>query len=330
MSAFRPLIPAAALLALIAPAGAMAQTSTAPPVTLPEGALPMGVWVEGVEVSGLSALDARQKILSQLVAARRAPMQVTFRGRVLSIDPDAVGYRADVDSTITTAFRQAPAPGTTVDVPLVESIDRARLRDVLGWRATRVKVAARDAVVFLRGLTPRVRPAVFGYTINVSASAAFLAPKFLEARPATPWALVTTRVRPAVTSIGPVIVISRSQFKLRLYRGAKRIRSYPIAVGQSAYPTPAGNYQVIEKQMHPTWFPPDSPWAAGLGPVPPGAGNPLGTRWIGTSAPGIGMHGTPDSSSVGTAASHGCIRMYIGDVENLYPKVQVGTPVFIR
>ena len=110
----------------------------------------------------------------------------------------------------------------------------------------------------------------------------------------------------------------------------KRIRSYPIAIGQSAYPTPTGNYSVVNKQVNPTWFPPDSPWAAGLGPVPPGPGNPLGTRWIGTSAPGIGMHGTPNSSSIGSMASHGCIRMYISDDENLYPRVEVGTRVFIR
>ena len=87
---------------------------------------------------------------------------------------------------------------------------------------------------------------------------------------------------------------------------------------------------MIQKQVNPTWFPPSSPWAAGLGPVPPGVNNPLGTRWIGTSAPGIGMHGTPMSSSIGTRASHGCIRMYISDVEKLYPLVDIGTPVYIR
>ena len=87
---------------------------------------------------------------------------------------------------------------------------------------------------------------------------------------------------------------------------------------------------MIEKQKNPTWFPPDSPWAAGLGPVPPGVSNPLGTRWIGTSAPAIGMHGTPQSGSIGSRASHGCIRMYIHDAERLYELVDIGTPVYIR
>ena len=75
--------------------------------------------------------------------------------------------------------------------------------------------------------------------------------------------------------------------------------------------------------------PPNSEWAKGLKPVPPGPGNPLGTRWMGISAPGVGMHGTPDAASIGYSASHGCIRMHIPDAEWLFNHVTVGTPVFI-
>ena len=86
---------------------------------------------------------------------------------------------------------------------------------------------------------------------------------------------------------------------------------------------------MVQKQVDPTWLPPNSPWAKGLGPIPPGPGNPLGTRWIGTSAPAVGIHGTPADYSIGTAASHGCIRMHIPDVEKLYDQVEVGTEVDI-
>jgi lipoprotein-anchoring transpeptidase ErfK/SrfK len=86
---------------------------------------------------------------------------------------------------------------------------------------------------------------------------------------------------------------------------------------------------VVNMQRNPTWTPPDSRWAAGLGPVPPGPGNPLGTRWIGISSPGIGIHGTPADSSIGTRASHGCIRMHIPDVERVFSMVSVGTTVRI-
>ena len=328
----------AAAPAAIVPSAALAQGPAAPTVAFPATTIPVGVTVGGVDVSGLAGLDARQRVYDQLVNPRRAPMAVTFEGRPFDIDPDAVGYRADVDAAILQAYQQAPAPGQVVDVPVAQSINQKKLRDVLTWRATQYEVDGKDAAVSLRGKQPIIRRASLGTEIDVPKSAALLTPAFTAARPATPYALVTRKVRPSVTSVGPVIVIDKGAFKLRLYRGTvkpdgsvmKRIRTYPIAVGQPAYPTPTGNYTVIQKQMNPTWFPPDSPWAAGLGPVPPGPGNPLGTRWIGTSAPGIGMHGTPNSSSIGSAASHGCIRMYIGDVENLYERVEIGTPVFIR
>lgn len=126
------------------------------------------------------------------------------------------------------------------------------------------------------------------------------------------------------------IVVTLSDFTLRLIRGGKVVKTYKIATGQPGHETPTGEYRVIEKQMNPTWFPPDSPWAAGLGPIPPGPGNPLGTRWIGTSAPAIGIHGTYADGSIGTRASHGCMRMHIPDVEALYDEVSVGTPVIIK
>ncbi len=126
------------------------------------------------------------------------------------------------------------------------------------------------------------------------------------------------------------LVVNLSQFRVRLVRDGKVVASYPIAKGQSAYPTPTGEYEIIDKQVDPTWTPPDSPWAAELSSIPPGPGNPLGTRWIGTSAPAIGFHGTYATYSVGTAASHGCMRMYIEDVEEMYEMVTLGMKLSIR
>jgi lipoprotein-anchoring transpeptidase ErfK/SrfK len=126
------------------------------------------------------------------------------------------------------------------------------------------------------------------------------------------------------------VVVNLSQFRVRLIRDGKVVASYPIAKGQPAYPTPTGEYEINDKQVDPTWTPPDSPWAAELSSIPPGPGNPLGTRWIGTSAPAIGFHGTYATYSVGTAASHGCMRMYIEDVEEFYDQVTIGMKVSIR
>jgi lipoprotein-anchoring transpeptidase ErfK/SrfK len=126
------------------------------------------------------------------------------------------------------------------------------------------------------------------------------------------------------------IVVNLEQRKLRLIQDGRVAKTYEVAIGTAAHPTPTGKYEVIDKQVDPAWFPPDSPWAAGLGVIPPGPGNPLGTRWIGTSAPAIGIHGTYASSSIGTAASHGCIRMHIGEVEELFEEVALGTSVEFR
>ena len=126
------------------------------------------------------------------------------------------------------------------------------------------------------------------------------------------------------------IVVDLSDLRLYLYRGDTLVRSYPVATGQPSYPTPTGTFVVTSMQKNPTWYPPNSDWAKDAEPIPPGIDNPLGTRWIGTSAPGVGIHGTPDDASIGTYASHGCIRMHIADVEDLYERVVVGMTVVIR
>ena len=103
-----------------------------------------------------------------------------------------------------------------------------------------------------------------------------------------------------------------------------------MATGQAIYPTPTGDWHVVDMQRDPWWYPPTSDWAKDAKPIPPGPGNPLGTRWMGLNVYGVGIHGTPDDASIGYSASHGCIRMHISDAEWLFDHVRIGTPVFIR
>jgi lipoprotein-anchoring transpeptidase ErfK/SrfK len=134
----------------------------------------------------------------------------------------------------------------------------------------------------------------------------------------------------AVTALGGRIVVDLSDLTLRFYNAGKKVKTYRVAAGQPAYPTPTGTYAVIRMIEDPTWYPPDSDWAKDAEPIPPGIENPLGTRWIGTSAPGVGIHGTPDDASIGTHASHGCLRMHIPEVEELYERVALGMTVVIQ
>lgn len=309
-------------------AAAQAPTTPAP---LPANQIAPGVSIAGIQVGGQSAADARQNVIVNHVVPRRAPLAVTFRGRNLKVEPVKAGYVADVDYAIKVALiygRQRPVPAEGVDVPLKEKVNVKKLRAILALRAASNDLPAQDAAVSLKGVTPVFRKPRIGLAIDVPKATTQIATAIV-ARDRASYPLASRRVIPAKTSVGAIVVIDRGNFRLTWYKGKRKL-SFPIAVGQPAYPTPSGNFSVIQKQMNPTWFPPSSPWAEGLGPVPPGVDNPLGTRWIGTSAPAIGMHGTPMSGSIGTRASHGCIRMYISDVERLYPLVAIGTPVFIR
>ena len=128
------------------------------------------------------------------------------------------------------------------------------------------------------------------------------------------------------------IVVIQSEHRLYFYLDGKLKATYPVATGQPAYPTPNGTTSVVWMTKDPTWTPPDSPWAAGAKAVAPGPDNPVGMRWIGTGFSGVGIHGVPASEdwSIGTYASHGCIRMYEWDVEQLYDLVTVGMPIIIK
>lgn len=121
--------------------------------------------------------------------------------------------------------------------------------------------------------------------------------------------------------------IKLSRRRLTVYRGGTAIKSYAIAVGRPGWETPVGTYKVRQMFRNPTWL---HPLKKGIS-IPGGdPENPLGRYWIGFWTDGknwIGFHGTPNPKSVGTAASHGCIRMYNKDIEELFQKVSLGVEV---
>jgi hypothetical protein len=131
---------------------------------------------------------------------------------------------------------------------------------------------------------------------------------------------------------GTIITIDKAHFRLRLFKHLRISKSYGVAVGQPAYPTPSGRFSITNKAVNPTWSAPNSPWAGAYAneTVPGGsAQNPLKARWMGI-VNGVGIHGTGEPGSIGSRASHGCIRMTVPDVIDLYPRVPVGTPVLIQ
>jgi lipoprotein-anchoring transpeptidase ErfK/SrfK len=116
------------------------------------------------------------------------------------------------------------------------------------------------------------------------------------------------------------IVVSIPDRKLAVMESGRVVKVFATAVGTSQSPTPTGSYQIVQRIPNPTWY------AKGK-IVPPGTSNPLGTRWLGLSAKGYGIHGTNHPSSIGHNASHGCIRMRNHDVEELFELVAIGDVV---
>ena len=307
----------------LATTGTTATTTTGtqppppPPVVIAEG-----VTIGGVRVGGLSPEAA----LSVVRTAFAAPLVLRFDGRVLRPPPARLGATAYVRGAVNRA--RAAAPGTAV--PLFVRVRVAAVRAYVAKLARRFDRKGVDARLVLRRLRPViVRERLGRALMRPEATRAIVAALRQNSR--LPIRLRARPVRPAVTraSFSAVIVIRRQSNRLYLYRQTRLVRVFGVATGQSSYPTPLGRFSIVVKWRHPWWYPPDSDWARGAQPIPPGPGNPLGTRWMGLSAPGVGIHGTPDAASIGYSVSHGCIRMRIPEAEWLFERVPVGTPVFI-
>jgi len=246
--------------------------------------------------------------------------------RKIDLLPGALGARANVPKAVRRA--RVARPGATV--PLDVEVSRVRVRTYVDRLGRTFDVKPVDARLVLDGVKPRAIVSQDGRRLHRLASSR--AVRFaLQRNTRAPIRLGFDTLKPRVASLelGTAVVILRSSNRLLYFVNAKFVRWFGVATGQSAYPTPLGSYEIVNMQRNPWWYPPPSKWAADSEPVPPGPGNPLGTRWMGLSAPYVGIHGTPDAASIGYSASHGCIRMRIPDAEWLFQHVDIGTPVFI-
>jgi hypothetical protein len=297
-------------------------TEEIPPPPPPPAPVPDGVTIAGVPVGGLTAEEANAAV--RAFFARQ--FTFTFRGRTKVAAPYYVGGSADVAGAVATAL--AAVPGDAVD--LVVSVNRTRLRNYVSRLARSWYRPAVNSRARLRHLRPRITRARLGYRIVQRATRRSIRAA-LAAHERGPLSVPYRVLRPRLTrsNFGPVIVIRRASHRLYLYKRWHFWTTFGVAVGMPQYPTPLGRFYIAVKQRNPWWYPPNSAWAAGASPIPPGPGNPLGTRWMGLSWGGVGIHGTPDSASIGYSASHGCIRMRIPEAEWLFERVRVGTPVFI-
>jgi lipoprotein-anchoring transpeptidase ErfK/SrfK len=281
-----------------------------------------GVVLGGVAVGGMPEGDAVEALQTQFAR----PVVLRLGHLKLKVAPADLGVAVPADAAVARAL--TVAPNTTLGVRA--SVNVPAVKAFVAGLAARYDRRPVDARLLLRGLKPFVTKSKLGLVIDKGPTVLALRVALAQSTGA-PVRVALHRPRPSVTSqgIGPAIVIRRGSNLLSLYRGARLVRQFHVATGQAIYPTPLGNFHIIVKWKNPWWYPPNDPWAAGEKPTPPGPGNPLGTRWMGLSSPGVGIHGTPESGSIGYSESHGCIRMLIPQAEWLFDHVTVGTPVFI-
>jgi len=229
------------------------------------------------------------------------------------------------------------AAGAPVNVPLYVKFKVAKVRTYVDKVEKGIARAPRDARVDIK-LTKIAKIAHRdGRTIDKQALEASVIATLSDpaaVRKLTP-ALVATKPKITTGSLakayGTIVTIDRGHFKLRLFKNLKLSKTYGVAVGAPGYATPTGRYTIANKAVNPAWTAPDSPWAGAYrNEVVPGgsAENPLKARWLGIVG-GVGIHGTGAPGSIGSRASHGCIRMTVPDVIDLYPRVPVGSPVLI-
>jgi lipoprotein-anchoring transpeptidase ErfK/SrfK len=284
--------------------------------------LPAGVTIGGIHVGGLSPRAAYLVVR----AAFNSPLVLRAGGHRFTVSPAKLGAVAYARNAV--AHARSARPGT--QIPLGVNVNGRSVRRLVARLGAKYAREAVDSQLLLRNLQPYITPGQPGKALDLKGSVTAIVTALRQNRRngiTLPYRDVPQKVTRA--NFGPVIVIHRGANRLYLYNGMKQVREFTVATGQAIYPTPLGKFQIVVKWKDPWWYPPASPWAAGAKPIPPGPGNPLGTRWMGLSAPGVGIHGTPDPASLGYSASHGCIRMFIPYAEWLFDRVNVGTPVYI-
>jgi lipoprotein-anchoring transpeptidase ErfK/SrfK len=326
---------ARALLVLLVAALAAAVPAVASAQKKDPTNVPAGVTAGGVDLSGLTLADAQARLDSAIGAKVNADLVLGAAGKPWTLKAADAKLQFDALTTAKRAIR-AKAPG---DVGLKLGHSRLAVRAWVAGVAQKVAKAPRNATVKITLTHIYRKRAAHGRALDQKAVAAQVdaalddgvnAPRTLHTK--------LKKTSPAVNVndlqkvYGTVITVDKAHFKLRLFKGLKFKKAYGVAVGQPAYPTPSGLFHIADKQVDPVWSVPNSPWAGELqGTTVDGgsAANPLKARWMGI-VNGVGIHGTGEDYSIGSAASHGCIRMHVADVKDLFARVPVGTPVLIK
>jgi lipoprotein-anchoring transpeptidase ErfK/SrfK len=303
-----------------------------------------GVEVGGVEVGGMTRDEAVAAVKATTEPKLRRGVVVVGGGKRWKVTPARLGHGAAVEHAVDQAlagpelspvadfWHRLTNKPVTHDVAVARSESDATVAKFVRGLAPKLAIEPIDASIELVDGEVVRQQAKAGRALDVKASTRALT-KALRGS-ARQVKLVTRSVAPEVTAseLGKTIEINLATNQLTFYQGLGVRKVYRVATGQPSFPTPRGTWEVVYKRVNPTWTnPAPDGWGADMPKsIPPGPGNPLGTRAMSLNASGILIHGTYASGSIGTYASHGCIRMHLSDVEALFPQVPIGTKVLIH
>ena len=306
--------------------------------------VPAGVRAGPVALGGLSEAQANARLRTAAAWGNTHAVTLVVAGRRLEVVPGKAGVTLDASSMAGSAlavstganflsrdFRALTgAESHAVISPVLTSgsdAALARLVARLGTRARNATLAPTPSALVVSAPRDGISPSADTLRASLAHALLYHVDRVVvTGRRVTP----TLSVAALRRRYPAYITIDRGGFTLRVYQHLHLIRSYPIAVGMQGLATPAGLYHIQDKQLDPSWSVPHSAWAGALAGqvIPPGPSDPLKARWMGLFN-GAGIHGTDETDSIGHAFSHGCVRMLIPDVIDLYNRVKVGTPVYI-
>ena len=298
-----------------------------------------GITVAGQDVSGLTVEEAAARLQQVYVEPlERGSVTVRAAGLRWTLTPAKARVRFDALGSAKRALDAGRSThGAPLDVPLAVEYSKSRVERFAGRIDRRLRREPRDAQLRVSLVSVRVAPSRRGRDIDGRRLARKIGRSLRDPRIAREFEPTLLRPKPKITArelrrrARTVITIQQATFTLRLLKNSTVVRSYRVAVGQADYPTPNGLFAIQSKQVNPVWSVPNSPWAGELAGTTVSGGsaaNPLRARWMGIAG-GVGIHGTGQSDSIGTRASHGCIRMHVHDVIELFDRVPLGTPVLI-
>ncbi len=308
-----------------------------------------GITGAGIDIGGLEEGEAREKLRQELAYDLERPLKVKYRGRSFTLKPEDAKIRTNVEAMVDRAidrsregnpvsrsWRSITGGEVHEDIPVRVTYDKTAVTALVKRVKRKLDKPARDASVGFSGggvhpVAGRNGKALDAGRLTSQIQATLVEPtseRVIRARVRT--------VKPDVTTdeladrYPKIVVVNKGNTTVTLYERLKPVRTYNVAVGSQGYPTPSGRFVIQNKQVDPVWNVPNREWAGELAgrSIPPGPQNPLKARWMGIYN-GAGFHGTADIGSIGSAASHGCVRMAIPDIIELFDRVEVGTPVFV-